>query len=88
MKGLQFTVEEKQLLIESLLFTSVTDICSEHTAVQRKHMIELAQRLNTPELKLHNIYVYALEESVRDDVETDSVIKNFPNLTVQTTITD
>ena len=86
MKGLQFTLEEKQLLTEALLFTSITDICSDHTQVQRQRMIELAQRINNTEQKLHNIYIY--ESVTEDEITTESLVKAFPNLPLQTVITD
>jgi len=91
MKGLQLTIEDKQLLIEALLFTSVTDICSEHTSLHRKQMFELAQKLNNPEIKLPNVYIYALDDILEEEtkeIKVETVIKNFPNLTIQTSIID
>ena len=45
MKGLQLNTEEKQLLVESLLFAASCDVCSDHTPVHRKRMIELAEKV-------------------------------------------
>lgn len=86
MKGLQFTTEEKQLIIEALLFTSCTDICSEHTDVHRKKMFELAEKLNTDVNKLYNIYLFA--SAVADDDMTELVTKKFNNLPIHDIITD
>lgn len=86
MKGIQLTLEEKQILTEALLFTAVTDVCSEHTVSQCQRMIELAQRINNTDQKLHNIYIY--EDSVEDELTTGNLIKAFPNLPRQTVITD
>lgn len=87
MKGLQFTIEEKQLLLESLLFTLSCDVCSDHTEEHRRRMFELAKKLNDPELRLHNVYVYESGVS-EDEIKVEKIIKAFPNLPVQTTITD
>ena len=46
MKGLQFNEEEKQLLVESLLFTASCDICSDHTNKHRAEMVKLAEKIN------------------------------------------
>lgn len=86
MKGLQFTTEEKQLIIEALLFTSCTDICSEHTDAHRKKMFELAEKLNTDINKLYNIYLFA--EAIADDDMTKLVTEKFNNLPVHDIITD
>lgn len=87
MKGLQFTTEEKQLIIEALLFTSCTDICSEHTDVHRKKMFELAEKLNTDVNKLYNIYLFA-EAIADDDGMTKLVTEKFNNLPIHDIITD
>lgn len=86
MKGIQFTLEEKQLLTEALLFTAVTDVCSEHTVPQRQRMLELAQRVNESEQKLHNIFVYG--DTTWEDEITENVVKTFPNIPLHTIITD
>jgi hypothetical protein len=58
MKGIQLTTEEKQLLVEALLFSSITDICAEWTPKQNQLMVDLAQKLNDTEVKLSNIYLF------------------------------
>lgn len=86
MKGMQFTAEEKQLLVECLLFTASCDVCAEHPDRQRKRIVELAQRINDPSQKLYNIYIY--ETDLWDDKLTESIKKKFSNLPMQTVITD
>ena len=86
MKGIQFTKEEKQLLVEALLFTSCTDICSDHTDVHRVKMFELAEKLNLDLGKLYNIYIFT--ENTTEDKITSLAIKKFGNLPIQDIITD
>lgn len=83
---MQLTAEEKQLLVESLLFTASCDVCAEHTKAQQELMVSLAKRLNNSDQKLYNIYV--LEGEHWDDKITESIIKDFSNLPHQTVITD
>lgn len=80
MKGLQFTVEEKQLLVEALLFTSCTDVCSEHTQAHRVKMLELAERLNKDNGKLFNVYLF--KEDTKEK-ETEIVLSKFPNVPIE-----
>ena len=87
MKGLQLTLEEKQLLLESLLFTMSCDVCSDHTLGHRKKMFELAKKINDPDLKLFNIYIYESGIS-EDEIESKKIIKEFSNLPVHTSIVD
>lgn len=86
MKGIQFTAEEKQLLVEALLFTASCDVSSEHSDVHRRRMIELAKRVNDVNQKLHNIYIY--ESGLNEDVTTEDLKKFFPNLPAQFVITE
>lgn len=87
MKGTQFTVEEKQLIVEALLFSSTVDICAEWTPKQNALMIDLAKRLNETEVKLNTIYLF--EGGVFDDDEiANRLIKEFPNLPRSSVITD
>jgi hypothetical protein len=86
MKGLQFTTEEKQLLIEALLFTSCSEVCSDHTDVHRLKMISLAEKINDVPNKLYNIYTY--KTNVDDDKFTDLAIEKFTNLPIHDIITD
>jgi hypothetical protein len=88
MKNLQFTVEEKQLIVEALLFMSVTDVCSEHTQVHRLKMIELAEKLNTNLGKLHNIYLFKTLAEEPIEPETQLVLSKFKNLPQQDIIED
>ena len=87
MKGIQFTTEEKQLLVEALLFSSVTDICAEWTDKQTQSMIEIAKRLNNEDSKLYNVYLF--EGGVFDNPKTAERVKElFPNLPRNSVITD
>ena len=87
MKGIQFTTEEKQLLVEALLFSSVTDICAEWTDRQSRAMIEIAKRLNNEDTKLYNIYLF--EGGVFDTPKAAERVKElFPNLPRNSVITD
>jgi len=87
MKGLQLSTEEKQLILEALLFTCHVDVCSDHTESHRRRMFELASKLNDVNQKLHNVYIYG-ENSSEDDIPLEEVVKTFPNLPVHTAITD
>jgi hypothetical protein len=87
MKGVQFTIEEKQLLIEALLFTASCDVCSDHTNKHRVDMVSLAEKLNDPGQKLYNIYLYETD-ILEDKVITENIKKKFTNLPRQTVITD
>lgn len=88
MKSINFSLEEVQLIIESLLFTSGTDICSEHTDAQRVKMINLAETLNNKFDKpnLHNIYLY--KDMAMLDKTTPLIIEKFTNLPHSDIITD
>jgi len=86
MKGLQLNSEEKQLLVESLLFTASCDVCSDHTPVHRKRMLELAERINDKNSKLYNIFIY--ETGISDDFTVDELTKRIPNIPKQTLIKD
>lgn len=88
MKSINFSLEEVQLIIESLLFTSGTDVCSEHTDAQRIKMINLAESLNNKFDKpnLHNIYLYK-DMSVSDKT-TPVITEKFSNLPLSDIITD
>ncbi len=87
MKGFQFTAEEKQLIVESLLFSASCDVCSDHTNKHREQMVKLAEKINDTNQKLYNIYIY--ETDLLDDKKiTEKIIKNFSNLPLQTVITD
>ena len=86
MKGLQLNTEEKQLLVESLLFTASCDICSDHTPVHRKRMLDLAEKINDKNIKLHNIFIY--ETGVCDDFTVDELNNRIPNIPRQTVIKD
>lgn len=88
MKNNGFTLEEAQLLIEALLFTANTDICSDHTLAQRAKMLNFAQNLNEKFDKphLHNIFVF--KDNTVFDETTNSVIEKFPNVPLQDIIKD
>lgn len=86
MKGVQFTAEEKQLLIESLLFTACADVCSDHTDVQRVKIIELAEKLNKDVGKLYNIYLY--KDPIAKEPSTSIIEEKFTNIPAREIITD
>ena len=88
MKNLQFTLEEKQLIVEALLFVSATDVCSEHTQVHRLKMLEIAERLNENLGKLHNIYLFKDFTESTAESETQYVLSKFKNLPQQDIIED
>lgn len=81
MKGIQFTQEEKQLIVEALLFTSSADICSDHTDAHRIKMVEIATKLNEALGKLYNIYMY--KNSIVEDATTDIILEKFNNVPLQ-----
>lgn len=81
MKGIQFTLEEKQLIVEALLFTSSADICSDHTDTHRIKMVEIATKLNETLGKLYNIYMY--KNSIVEDATTDIILEKFNNVPLQ-----
>jgi hypothetical protein len=78
MKGLNLTTEEKQLIIEALLFSSSAEVCSEWTPKHNQDMVMLAKKLNNPEINLTNIYLF--DPSSADDKATGLVQENFPAL--------
>ena len=86
MKGLQLSDEEKQLIIESLLFTSNVDVCSEHTEKQRAEMLNLVEKLNSPEIKLHNIYFH--KSAVYEEKSAETLLQRFPNVPAYDIFTD
>ena len=86
MKGLQLNTEEKQLLVESLLFTASCDICSDHTPAHRKRMLELAERINDKNMKLYKIFIY--ETGISDDFTIEEINNKIPNIPRQTVIKD
>jgi hypothetical protein len=86
MKGLQLNTEEKQLLVESLLFTAGCDVCSDHTTAHRKLIIDLADKINDKNIKLHNIYMYKTD--MYADTESELIAKRFPNIPQETIIQD
>ena len=80
MKSIQLTTEEKQLIVEALLFSSITDICAEWTPKQDKLMIELAK-------KIDNVYLF--EGGVLDNPKLAEQTKEaFPNLPRNSIIVD
>ena len=83
MKGIQFTLEEKQLLVEALLFTACTDVCSDHTDAHRAKMLQLAEALNWEVGKLHNIYLYKNKDLLFEDPDiANKLLNNFKNIPV------
>ena len=89
MKGLQLDTEEKQLLVESLLFTASCDVCSDHTPTHRKRMIELAEKINDKSTILYNIYVYETGiTEISDEPLIEELLRKIPNIPKQTAIKD
>jgi hypothetical protein len=86
MKGLQLNTEEKQLLVESLLFTACADVCSDHTLTHQKHILDLAEKINDKNIKLFNIYTF--KSDIYSDAISEEVFKRFPNIPQETEIID
>jgi hypothetical protein len=86
MKGIQFTLEEKQLIVEALLFTSSADICSDHTEAHRLKMVDIAIKLNESLGKLYNIYLY--KTSIVEDNTTNIIMEKIKNIPYQDIISD
>lgn len=87
MKGIQFTTEEKQLVIEALLFSSITDVCAEWTRKHEKQMVDLAAKLNDTDTKLVNVYLF--DEGVLNNPKLAEYTKKmFPNLPRNSIIID
>lgn len=86
MKSVSFSLEESQLIVEALLFTANTDVCSDHTSVHRTRMIDLAKNIytkfNNPAIK--NIYVF--KDEVGDDDTTPLIIETFSNIPQQSLV--
>lgn len=90
MKGLQLSIEDKQLIIESLLFNACTDVCSEHTTAQQARMIKIAELLNkdNSDVPLKNIYVFSDSEVPFDDKSTPLILEKFKNLSSNSFLSD
>ena len=86
MKGLQLNTEERQLLVESLLFTAHCDVCSDHTVTHRKRILELAEKINDKNNKLHNVYLY--DTGVAEETTAAELTRKFPNIPIETVIQD
>ena len=87
MKSIQLTTEEKQLIVEALLFSSITDNCAEWTPKQDKLMIELAKKINDVDIKLDNVYLF--EGGVLDNPKlAEQTKETFPNLPRNSIIVD
>jgi len=79
MRNIEFTVREKKLLTECLLFASGPDICAVWPPERTKEMLELAKKLNDPIVKLDEIYLF--ETTFFEDEDTvEEITKHFPNL--------
>lgn len=87
MKGTQFTVEERKILTEVLLFAASADICAEWSNEKTDLMIELAKKLNDPVVKLDSIYLFEGGMFDNEDIVED-ISKSFPNLPRTSVITD
>jgi hypothetical protein len=74
-----FTVKEKKLLVECLLFASGPDICAEWTPNCARDMVNLAKKLNDPMVKLDKIYLFEYD-MFEDEQTVEEIIKHFPNL--------
>lgn len=88
MKSINLTLEESQIIIESLLFTACTDVCSDHTEKHRAKMLELASILNTKfdRPQLHNIFLF--KDNPIEDKEVTKLVEVFPNMPLQDIIAD
>ncbi len=87
MKSDSFTLEEQQLIVESLLFAAGTDICAEWTPKQIHTMLQLGKKINNENIKLNSIYLF--EGGMFDQPEVaEFLIKEFPNLPRTNIISD
>lgn len=87
MKGLQLSSEEKQLLIEALLYSTTPDVIAEWTSHQLALLRSIAKKLNEENVKLSNIYLFGCE-SYQLTEESTQIVKDFPNLPRVGVITD
>lgn len=79
MKSIQFTADEKKLLVECLLFSSMIDICAEWTPKQNQDMIDLAKKINDSNVRLDSIYIFDKCKFDNPKIVAE-VVKEFPNL--------
>ena len=87
MKGTQFTVEERKIITEALVFASCADVCAEWSKQDYNVMLELAKKLNDPVIKLDSVYLF--EGGMFDDEKTvEDITTNFPNLPRTSNIID
>ena len=88
MKSISLSLEESQLVIEALLFTVGTDVCSDHTDVHRAKMLALAESINSKFDKptLHNIYLY--KDPFASDNSTSLILEKFSNVPLNDIISD
>ena len=77
MKGTQLNSEEKQLIVEALLYTAGVDVCGEWNPKQFETMFAIAQKINDPDIKLNNIYLFG---GLVDPTITAEIVEKFPNL--------
>lgn len=86
----QLSIEDKQLIIECLLFTACTDVCSEHTTAQQARMIKIAELLNKDnnDTPLKNIYVFSDSAVPFDDKCTPLILEKFKNLSSNSFLSD
>lgn len=87
MKSTQFTLEEQQLIVETLLFAAGTDVCAEWTPKQDQMMLDIAKKLNNENIKMSSIYLFESGPFDEPDV-SNRLIKEFPNLPRTSVITD
>ena len=77
---MKLTKKEKKLITECLLFSAGSDICADWPENRTNDMIKLAKKMNDPDVKLNEIYLFELGEIYDDPKLAKKIIKHFPNL--------
>lgn len=80
MKGVQLTSEEKQLLVEALLFSSHVDVNAEWSRKHESDMVALAKKLYDNDQKLSNIFIFEGHGEHEDPAKVAQLRKDFPGL--------
>ena len=78
---MKLTKKEKKLITECLLFAAGGgDMCAEWPEKRTNDMIELARKMNDPDVKLDEIYLFDIGGIYDDPKLAKKIIKHFPNL--------
>ena len=78
---MKLTKKEKKLITECLLFSvGACDIIADWPRKRTEEMIELARKMNDPDVKLNEIYLFDIGGIYDDPKLAKKIIKHFPNL--------